>query len=199
MITCCQDVLGITCRAFFHDSSQRNLGFQLNFGRDGGLDLLTVPEDSLVSFFKWEAPSPLKKRRGEERPESGDASSSWLIRRSNPSLCRRSHCSRIRISNPIDKAPLSLVHRSVPSYSELDAALSSGPCFLIPFSHEAYFTQGWLQWAQSNLTYLWPDIFSSKNVRWIARHTTLATFYATEILLLEHLVYARWHAMLSSP
>jgi hypothetical protein len=69
---------------------------------------------------------------------------------------------RIRISNPIDKAPLSLVHRSVPSYSELDAALSSGPCFLIPFSDEAYFTQGWLQWAQSNLTYLWPDIFSFK-------------------------------------
>jgi hypothetical protein len=33
---------------------------------------------------------------------------------------------------------------------------------LIPFSQEAYFTQGWLQWAQSNLTYLWPDILSFK-------------------------------------
>jgi hypothetical protein len=66
MITCCQDVLGITCRAFLHDSSRRNLGFQVSFGRDGRLDLLTVPEDSLVSFFKWEAPSPSKERRGEE-------------------------------------------------------------------------------------------------------------------------------------
>jgi hypothetical protein len=48
-----------------HDSSRRNLGFQVSFRRDGRLDLLTVPENSLVSFFKWEAPSPSKERRGE--------------------------------------------------------------------------------------------------------------------------------------
>jgi hypothetical protein len=52
MISCCQDVSGITCQAFLHDSLRRNLGFQLSFGRDGRPDLLTVPEDSLSQLLQ---------------------------------------------------------------------------------------------------------------------------------------------------
>jgi hypothetical protein len=66
MISCCQDVSGMTCQAFLHDSSRRNLGFQLSFGRDGRPVLLTVPEDSLSQLLQVGGPSPLKERQDKE-------------------------------------------------------------------------------------------------------------------------------------